>query len=53
MQSLREHSGTVGTASPYAIHLREVLLKRIGAFVDFSKFDPYVVLLRWTEQASR
>jgi predicted PurR-regulated permease PerM len=52
MESLREHGGA-GTASPYVASARETLLKWIGAYVDLSKFDPYAVLLRWTEQASR
>jgi predicted PurR-regulated permease PerM len=53
VQSLREQCGTQGVLNPYLAHWGESLMKRLGNYLNLSQLDPYAVLLRWAEQASR
>jgi len=52
VQSLRESAPEAGP-DPYLTHWREVLLQRVGNYMNLSEFDLHATLLRWAEQASR
>jgi predicted PurR-regulated permease PerM len=39
--------------NPSFAHWRDVLLERVGSYVNLGQFDLHAALLRWAEQASR
>jgi hypothetical protein len=46
-------AGPEGGLSPYLTHWRDVLLQRLGRYLNLSQFDPQLTLLRWAEQTNR
>jgi predicted PurR-regulated permease PerM len=52
VQSLRD-SSPEGGPNFYLTHWRDIVLQRLGGYLNLSQFDPHATLLRWAEQASR
>jgi predicted PurR-regulated permease PerM len=46
-------SSEEGGLNFYLTHWREIVLQRLGGYLNLGQFDPHATLLRWAEQASR